>query len=80
MVLFESGIFWNMFIAFFSAVEAHCRVCLAQKHISVILDTVIFQKKLVFVENLISGFWVTYLERYLIKNPHMDHTDHSGVR
>ena len=42
-----------------------------------ILNMAIF-KKMSFRRKL--DFWVTYLERYLIKEVRMDHTDHFGFR
>ena len=44
---------------------------------SKMLDTVIFEK-MSFRQKL--GFWITYLERYLIKVVRMDRTDHFDVR
>ena len=78
LVRIGSGIFGNVFTTFVLLWNHPAGAFFWPKSpFSEILDMVIFQK-MSFRRKL--DFWVTYLERYLIKVVRMDHTDHLGFR
>ena len=78
LVQIGSGLFGNVFTTFVLLWNHPAGAFFSPKsQFSEILDMVIFQK-VSFRQKL--DFWVTYLERCLIKVVHMDRTDHLGFR